>query len=485
MFNMTKKVKEEIVVSFLGGQSEHVTGSSVLISVLNDNDTRTNILVDLGLIQGENTILDDYKANKMMLENIPLQYIDYVLLTHAHVDHIGNLPALAKNDNVKIITNAKTYKIAKHLLQDTVFIHERNIEYLNNKGYRVKHLYREPDFWNVYNKIEVYEENKIHQLTNRIGFRLLENSHVVGANQVELFIKKRSGSVKKIVVTGDLGATFNKQEQYFLSTQPIINKADLLIIESTYGDKKPFTKSVVKQEREDIEKNIRRYLFNNEKNILIPCFSFGRTQNFMCFLYDTFKDDWNYKFKIVIDSTLSNKINGAYDTILEGDELEYWNKVRNWGAFEYIKDYKSSIAFINKKEPALILSSSGMLNNGRAVIHAERVLGQTGALIMFCGYCSNNTVGGQIISGKEIIEVNGHTVLKRCDIKRYYTFSSHAQQNDLLNYIKQISNNCKIVLHHGDHEAKEKLKELAEEEISKNCKTNKIIIAKKDLQMVL
>ena len=105
---MSKKKKDEIVVTFLGGQSEHVTGSSVLISVLNeDGFTRTNILVDLGLIQGENTILDDYKANKEMLENIPLNSIDYVILTHEHIDHCGNLPALSKNEKVEIITNEK------------------------------------------------------------------------------------------------------------------------------------------------------------------------------------------------------------------------------------------------------------------------------------------------------------------------------------------------------------------------------------------
>lgn len=483
---MSKKKKDEIVVTFLGGQSEHVTGSSVLISVLNeDGFTRTNILVDLGLIQGENTILDDYKANKEMLENIPLNSIDYVILTHEHIDHCGNLPALSKNEKVEIITNEKSYKIIKHLLQDTVFIHERNVEYLNGKGYRVKHLYREADFWNIYDKINIYEENKIHQLTDKISFRLLENSHVVGANQVELFIKKSSGVVKKILITGDLGSVANRGTQYFLSEQPMVNKADLAIIESTYGNKKPFTKKVVKEERDSIVNNIKKYLFNNGKNILIPCFSFGRTQNFMCWLYDTFKDSWNYKYKIIIDSTLSNKINGAYDSILQGEDLEYWNKVRNWGVFEYIKDYKSSLAFISKKEPALILSSSGMLNNGRAVLHAERVLGQTGALIMFCGYCSQNTVGGQILSGKDIIEVNGHTVQVRCDIKRYYTFSSHAQQDDLLNYIKQFSNNCTIVLHHGESEAKGELKRLAEEELGKNCKTNKIIISKKNMQITL
>lgn len=483
---MSKKIKDEIVVSFIGGQSEYVTGSSVLISVLNeDNITRTNVLVDLGLIQGENTILDDYKANKSMLENIPTQYIDYVLLTHAHVDHIGNLPILSKNEKVRIITNSTSHKIIKHLLQDSVFIHERNIEYLNNKGYRVKHLYREHDFWNVYDKIDIYKDNEIHQLTNKISFRLLENAHVLGANQIELFIKKRSGTIKKIVVTGDLGSVSNRKEQYFLSEQSVVSKADLLLIESTYGDKKPFSKKLVKEEREDIIKNIKHYLFKNEKNILIPCFSFGRTQNFMCWLYDTFKDNWNYKFKIVIDSTLSNKINGAYDSILEGEDLEYWNRVRNWGAFEYIRDYNASIAFIGKKKPALILSSSGMLNNGRAVMHAERVLGQTGALIMFCGYCSNNTVGGQILSGKETIEVNGHTVLKRCDIKRYYTFSSHAQQDDLINYIKQISNNCTVVLHHGDQESKKELKKIVEEELGKLCKTNRVIISSKNMQITL
>ena len=483
---MSKKKKDEIVVSFLGGQSEYVTGSSVLVSVLNDDDvTRCNVLLELGMIQGEGDIFEDFKANKRMIENIPLKDIDYTFICHAHADHLGNLPCLSVNDKVKIITTKKNYKIMKPMLLDAVYIHGKTVEYLCGKGHRVKHLYKEPDFWQTYDKIETYEEGEIYELTDKISFRFLPNSHLIGSTQLELFIKKRSGTVKKIVYTSDLGGVLNKENQYFLTEQPMVNKADLLLIESTYGDRAPYTKAEVKKEKEDLFKTIKKYLIGDRKDILIPAFSLGRIQNLMCMLYDEFKDNWDYRYKIVVDTTLGNKINEIYDSILEGEELEYWHRVRAWGVFEYIRDYKSSVAFMSRKQPSLILSSSGMLSAGRAIMWAERVLGESGGLIAFVGYCGNGTTGREILDGKEVININGHTVLKRCDIKRYHTFSGHAQRDTLLNYIKQVSDNCTIILHHGDKGAKEELKRLAEEELRKSCKTNKIIISKKNMQITL
>jgi len=486
MGSKKKKIKDEIVVSFLGAQSEIVTGSATLVSILNDDGfTRTNVLIELGMVQGEGDIFDDYRANRDLLENIPLKSIDYCFNLHLHADHSMNLPALSCNDKVRIIMTEENKEICKPMLLDGCYVHDKTVEYLNGRGKRVKHLYKEPDFWNVYDKIDTYSTNEIHKLTDKISFRFTNTCHLIASTQLELFIKKRSGIVKKIVYTSDLGDMSNKASNYFVGEQEPISKADLLLIESTYGNKQAYTKEEVKKEQEDLFNTIIKYVVKDRKNMLIPSFALGRTQNLMCLLYDRFKGDKTFNATIVIDSTLANKINEVYRKILKDEELDYWNEVCSWGHFEFLRDYKSSVAFMQKKIPCLVLSSSGMISGGRSQIWAERLLGQTGSLIAFVGYCGSGTIGREILDGKEVIEVNGSKVLRRCDIKRYNTFSGHAQQKTLVNYIKGMSDNCTVVLHHGDSSAKEELKRVAEEELRKMNKTNKIIITKKNMQITL
>lgn len=485
MGSKKKKIKDEIVVTFCGNQSEEVTGSATLISVLNeDGFTRTNVLVDIGMVQGK-SVLEDYKNNRAMIENIPLKSIDYCILTDKHCDHLSNLPSLACNDKVRVITTETNYKIIKPMLLDSVFIHERNVEYLNSKGHRVRPLYVESDFWNIYSRIDTYTENDIHKLTDKISFQLLPNNHQIGANSVVLYIKKRSGAVKKIVVTGDLGNEAGKEIQYYCSDTVKVSNCDLYISEATYGNREPFTKKNLKQELKILEESIDKYIVKNRKSILIPVFSLNRLQTMMTIIYDMYKDKPT-PFKIVVDTNLGNQINEVFLNVLKDEQLDRWAEVMKWDKFEFIRNYKQSVAFMSRNEPCLVLSSSGMVQSGRSTIWAEKILGQTGSLILTVGYCAEGTTGRDIQDeNKTVIEVNGHTVLKRCDVIKLNCFSGHAQRSDLINNFKGLSNNAKIVLHHGDSSAKEELKRVAEEELRKMNKTNKIIITKKNMQITL
>lgn len=484
---MSKKNKDnDIIVSLIGGQSEDVTGSATLISYVNEYNERRCILCELGLIQGNNSILAEYRENKKMLESIPYENIDYVFTIHNHIDHTGSLPSLiANNYRGRIITTYENKEIMKKLLVDASYINQKNIQYLKSKGHKVTPSYTDQDTYELFNYMDVYGVGEMYKLDNIVSFRYSRNSHVVGATQLELWIKKKSGQIKKILITSDLGSKVNKEFQNFLYDTEIINKANLVLMESTYGGKPSFTKQDCINERTQIKKLINEYVLENKNRCFIPCFSYGRLQNQMCMIYEMFKDNWDMDIPIVIDTKLGNAINDTYDKILEGKDLEYWQEVKNWKAFKYIRDYKGTMAFLTKRQSSLILSSSGMISAGHSVLYAKQILSCSKDIILFCGYCSPNTIGGKILNEEQrTVAIEGEVILKRCRIERFNTFSSHAQEDDLIDYIKAI--NCdKIVLHHGSKQCKEDLKNRAIEELRKINKTTPIVCSVKDMQLKL
>lgn len=478
-----KKRDDNIYVQICGGQSERVTGSCTSVSYMT-NQGRRHLLVDLGIVQG-GSVWDEYIENKQLLDNIPIKYAEYVFLTHNHADHVGNIPALNSRGfkgDIIITDINKKFLERNNMLHDSTKIHVNNCMWLKSKGKKAKELYNLQDMYSVVDMMKTYTMNEIYKLDDNVSFRYCDNSHIIGATQLELFITKMNGVIKKIVFTGDLGNNDNFEYNYFAKPTKQITKCDLLLIESTYGKgDRNFNKKDCLNEREDLKKAISEFVVDNKQSLLIPVFSLARLQNMMCWLYDTYKDNWNLNTPILVDTNLGNKINEVYSKVLEGEDLEYWNKVLNWKAFKFIKDYKSSIAFLTSKQKGLILSASGMLSGGRSVLHAKQILGNSKGCICFCGYCSPNSLGGQVLDESvDKVDIEGSVMLKRCTIKRYRTFSSHASQKDLINYIKQC--NCNnVVLMHGEEEAKEELKRKSVEVLSDMNRTTKVHISKKDL----
>ena len=473
-----KKKDNDIIIITNGSQSYQVTGSSTTVSYMT-NEGRKHLIVDLGCCQGGSE-WDEYIDNKKLYDNIPIKYAEYCFITHNHSDHLQGLPMLnVKDFQGKILMNESNAIIAPIMLKDGTKIHENNCKHLRLIGKKCKDLYTTQDMYNTLNKVEVVPMNKIIKLDEYISFRYNDNSHMVGATTLELFIKKEgTNTKKKISFSGDLGNTENFEYNYFVKPTKQIKNSDILYLESTYGkSERNFTKKDCIEEREDIIKEINNTL-NIGGSILIPVFSQHRLQNMMCFLYEKYKDNWNYDIPIVVDTNLGCKINTVLLQVLTDDELEYWKEVMGWKAFKYIDSYDKSVAFMAKKQQALILSSSGMVSGGRSSLHAHRILGQEKSEILFCGYVSPCCVGGQIIDVLlDRVEFSKNdVVMKRCKIKTYKTFSSHASQKDLINFVKNCNCNT-IVLMHGDEESKIELKERLENELSKINRSTKVVIS--------
>ena len=226
---------------------------------------------------------------------------------------------------------------------------------------------------------------------------------------------------------------------------------------------------------------------SGKHRILIPTFSFDRAQSIMTFIYDTFKDNPNFKnVKFIVDSRLLNEINNTYRLILDGEKLDKWNEVMNWKNFVYVEEFKKTEIFASDKDnPAVIISSSGMMSAGHVTTYAKYSLPRQGDVIAFIGYCSPNTIGGKIQRGDKSILIDNVKVQVRCKVVVFHSFTGHAQQSELIQYMKNI--NCDhIYLHHGSQTAKDDLKFNAEEAFLFSNISKKIhIIDKRNNQIYL
>ena len=475
-----KNKDNKIIIETIGGSTIDVTGSCFSISYPKKDGTMGLFLIECGMVQG-GTVLEDFNANKRMINAVPFEEAEFILIGHPHVDHIGNICASTPNGfKGKIYSARETLAISEKLLLDCGFIHERNIKDLNKGGKRYQPLYDESDIYLAIDKFNAIATNEIIEINEYVSVKLLDNSHCFGANQIEIFIRKPSNHVSKILYTSDLGSRHNIEFQPFVKQNELCNKADVMIIESTYGDRKPFTKSKCVEEREDLIKSIKEVIKGGNR-CLIPCFSFQRSQMTLCMLYENFKDYDLGNTMIVVDSRLTNEINNTYLCTLEDEDREYFREVMAWDRLKFISSYKDTEKLMVKKEqPMIIISSSGMVDNGHAKSWAKSLLGRTNDAIFFIGYCGQNTLGNRIQNpNTKTVTIDGVVCAKKCQIKIYSTFSSHAQQNDLLEYIKHINVGKSIILHHGSEDAKKELKAIAEEELHKIGKTTKIIVTGK------
>lgn len=475
-----KRKKGKIDIISYGTSTTEVTGSCWGIEYDKEDGTRGLILLENGISQGK-TISEDYIANEKMANHIPYNRADFMLFSHIHGDHLLLSPSsIPRGFKGQVIMTKEMKILGQELLLDGSFIHEKNVNLLRKMGKKVEPLFSESDTYLFLSKVKEVEMNKIIELSNEVKIRLVNNSHVLGACQIELYIKKPSNHICKILYTGDLGSSLNSDLQPFLVENKIVTKADLMICESTYGaSERNFTKKDCIKERKDLAKVLNKVITENKK-CLIPSFSFGRSQSIMCFIYENLKDR-DEKFQVVIDSKLTNGINSAYRKVLNDEDRKYWEEVLSWDKFKFITSFKDTLELASKKDdiPRIIISSSGFMEAGHVKIWASKILEDKNGIICFIGYGGKGTLADRIQNGNKEVIIDGLSYKKKCKIKIYRTFSSHIQQDELIDYFKQIHTN-KIILHHGSEKAKSELKEKATEELRRIGKTTQIVCCDKN-----
>lgn len=470
---MAKKELKSDGIFFTGKSADDVTGSQYLVRF---GDKKC--LLECGLHQSaSNDYLDSYKINSEKFHFKPSE-IDYLFVAHPHIDHCGLIPRLVKEGfGGKIIATRNTAMVMKPLLYNSCAIIKDEARILSKRhGRNYQPLYEEDDVAKALSLIEVYDDyNTVFELDNVVSFQWLKNSHCLGAAQLQLILK-RGSKTRRILYTSDLGA-LRTENHYLLNTEIPGLFNDITIMESTYGEAKRNSK---KRRSFDIShlKTAIDTVLERKGTVILPCFSFSRTQEILTTLYDIYGVQDEFCTPVFVDSKLSCDISALYSVLLTGADLDKWEQVCSWKNVHFISEKADSRVCVADKTPKIVVSSSGFCTNGRVVSYLQNYLSDRNSMIIFSGYVGDNPsyLSYRIKNYREnkFIKVNKEMVKNNADCITLTTFSSHANFTDLVKYGSSLNTN-KLILVHGSKAAKRCLAQKLTDAISKNNKTYKVL----------
>ena len=478
MAKKKSRKKEEIYVSFVDEPaSEQVTGSMVYIRT-----PYHQILLDAGFCQ-TNDIRDDYLVNRRQFKEFKAKEIDYIFLSHNHGDHIFETPVLYQRGcRATTIIPTGNKPILQAMMRDCLYINERDAELLREK-YKKNYppLFEEKDLSLLTEHIQEYEMQRRIKLDDHLSFQLFPSGHLKGGCQIMLYITLHTG-VKKILYTGDLGNPTLPQP--FVETFVPIKKANLVIGESTYGDKPEavITKKEREKELRDLKEMIQYRVSEQHGRVIIPVFAQQRAQNLAWYLYEIFgKTDFPYH--IYVDSPLACEIFRLFDLVSTNKDKQQMKQLLNWKNLKLIRESTDSQCLTESLEPCVILSSSGMCNHGRVKHHIKHLISDKNATILFCGYSADGTLASLLKdSSRNHILIDAEDFSVQCECHSFHTMSSHMPFQELVKYYTGIQ--CEtLCLHHGNQKGKVMLKDACEEEYQKLFRTTHVKIADKTTRL--
>lgn len=411
--------------------------------------------------------------------------IDFIFITHVHGDHCLLNPKLYKEGcrAATIVTNGSK-QVLKDMSYDCAQINERDILVINsqhNKNYNP--LYGIED---VNKMLEYTLERPINEkiyVNDELSFELIPSGHLLGSCQVKLYITI-DGLTKTILITGDLGNKVIKN--HFVGEYQQVDYADLVIGESTYGDR-PDLKTGLKERKNDLEKFksiIETQIHELKGRVVIPSFAQSRLQQLVLMIYEMYKDsDW--KPKVYVDSPLSIKIFEDYDECLDGEDKVLFDEMIQSNIFTFVKESEDSKALVESDEPCIILSTSGMCTVGRIRHHLKKCIPNPNTTILFVGFSTEGSLASILKdNNRKTVTIDQKEYKCRCSSYSLKSMSGHAPFWQLVDDYTKI--NCqKLILHHGSNSAKETLKKALEKEYEKQCKSTRVVIANSSLKVSL
>lgn len=456
-------------ITFLGAARE-VTGSNFLL----ETESGKKILVDCGLIQGKKA---EEEKNKDPFLYDPKD-IDYVLLTHAHIDHSGRIPKLYNEGfRGKIYCTKATKELCEIMLPDSGHIQETETEWLNRKRGRqnkklIEPLYTKEDAEKCLEVFEEIEYDRIFEIEEGVSVRFNDAGHMLGSAIIEVWVTEH-GVTNKTVFTGDLGTGDNS----LLDNPSIIKRADYLVMESTYGNRlHPQTENRGKKFLDIVSKTLKR-----GGTVVIPSFAVGRTQEIVFELdrlKEQYKDDLEFQeefkevmnAKVYIDSPLATFATEVFKNNLDlfDDEIqkqiEKGDNPLDFPGLKFTQSVDDSKALNENREPKIIISASGMCDAGRIKHHLKHNIWDSNNTILFVGYQAPGTLGRRIVEGAKRIKIFGEEVAVNAEIEFIEGYSGHADRDGLLDFVGGFTEKPKsIFLVHGDIESQTELKRKIQE----------------------
>lgn len=444
-------------MTFIGATHE-VTGSCTYIEACGKK-----FLVDFGMEQGEDCF-----------ENVQIPVspsnIDFVLLTHAHIDHSGLLPLLyAGGFTGEIHATVATSHLCDVMLRDSAHIQEFEAEWRNRKGKRKGDdeyipLYTMQDAVGAVSLFVPHEYEKEFQVSDGINVKFIDAGHLLGSSSIEITLTENDIS-QKIVFSGDIGNI----NQPLIRDPQYISDADYVVMESTYGNRNhehpiDYVTALT---------DILQKTFDRGGSVIIPSFAVGRTQEMLYFIRQI-KADGLVKnhdgFPVYVDSPLAIEATNIFinnrESCYDEEALSFVRRGINPIGFEgLITSVTSddSRAINDDVRPKVIISASGMCEAGRIKHHLKHNLWKKENTILFVGYQASNTLGRSLIDGARKVKLFGETVQVNAEITKLAGISGHADYNGLMKWIKSINSPKKVFVNHGEEIAVEALaKEIRE-----------------------
>lgn len=440
------------------GAAGCVTGSS---HILNIKDKK--ILLDCGMFQGK-----DGKERSNDTFNFNPQDIDFVILSHAHIDHSGRLPLLYKEGfKGEVICTEGTKDLCNIMLQDSGHIQEMETEWLNRKRKRkalpeVTPLYTSIDAKKCMEIFKGYGYDEWIELFDGLKIKFTDAGHILGSAITEMLINENGNQVK-LVYSGDLGNV----NMPILKDPTYIDNADYVIMETTYGDRLHGDLSYDLKELV----NIINSTVNRSGNVIIPSFAIGRTQEIIYALNKYVESGTLKGIKVYVDSPLASESTEVFKKYTKYFDAEALNLVKSgdnpleFTGLTFTKSPQESMNINNIHSGAVIISSSGMCDAGRIKHHLKHNLWREECSVVFAGYQAEGTLGRRILNGEELVKILGDEIAVKAHIYNLHGLSGHADKNGLLTWVRAFKNKPKnIFLVHGDEDAQKSFDKSLKEE---------------------
>ncbi len=428
------------------GAARQVTGSMHLLQT-----AKLKILIDCGL---------DYEKDRSIQSNEDFPFdpadIGVVILTHAHIDHSGNLPTLVRlGFQGQILCTSPTAELTELLLMDSVSIFMRKSQKKHKHGKGKfntgsQPLYLQKHVMDTVDRFVTLGFNRPFAVSEDIELTFVPVGHLLGAAAAILKIND-NGVEKAIAFTGDIG----RKNYPVLDDPQQLPPVDYLVCESTYGGRFHTNNKTVEQ---TLIETIDKACIKEQGRLIIPAFSIGRTQSLVYSLNKIFTNGLLPQVKVFVDSPLANRsteVFRKYHNLVNSEAQEFYRKRGDEFEFDnltYVETLKDSRQVSNYFEPCIIISSAGMLDGGRVQDHLFYNIQNYYCTILFIGYCAKGTLGHRLLRGDPIVHIKDRELAVYATIKQTDVFSAHGDHSDLINTVKALDEEKlkEVFLVHGE-----------------------------------